>query len=189
MADAKAAVDAVLRQEDARLAGVITNRASDRGGLTRYGLAAKWHPELVTMGFYSPAMSAAQALPIAERAYEVCYEQPLYLDEISSQAIATSLLSFAVNEGNERAVSMLQRAALVCGKSVGPGVSSRVGVDGRMGPATVAALNACDPKQLLNFYCDLEAHFYRGLAASDPTQNANLNGWLNRVQNDRELIG
>lgn len=179
MADAKLCVDVILRQEDARLAGVITNRASDRGGLTRFGLCAKFHPELVAQGFYSPAMSAAAALPIAERAYEVCYEGPLYLDEITSQALATAVLSFAVNEGNTRAVELLQRAALLCGQ--------RLGLDGKMGPATVAGINLCDARQLLNLYCDLEANFYRELAAQDASQNANLNGWLNRVAAIRAL--
>lgn len=177
MADAKAAVDAVMRQEDARLAGVITNRASDRGGLTRFGLTAKNHPLLLNAGFYDASTDAATAFKIAETTYQAEYTAPLYLAQIASQAIATALLSFAVNEGNVRAISLLQRALLVCGRSVG--------LDGKMGPATAAAINACDAKQLLNHYCDLEAIFYRGLAEQDPTQNANLKGWLNRIEADR----
>jgi len=180
MADAKAAVDAVMRQEDARLAGIITNRTSDRGGLTRFGLTAKNHPLLLNAGFYDPSTDAATAFKIAETTYQAEYTGPLFLVQIASQAIATALLSFAVNEGNSKAVSLLQRALLVNGQSVG--------LDGRMGPATVAAINACDAKQLLNHYCDLEAIFYAGLAAADPTQKANLKGWLNRVQNDRQLL-
>lgn len=180
MADLKQAIDFVLRQEDARMQGLITNNAHDRGGLTRWGLCAKFHPELVAQGFYSPAMSAAVSRPLAERAYEVCYEGPLYLDDIESQPIATALLSFAVNEGNSKAVSLLQRAALACGQR-------GIALDGKMGPATVAAVNACDPHQLLALYCDLEAGFYHSLAEKDATQLANLDGWLNRVKADRAL--
>src|SRR6185437_8556299 len=130
--------------------------------------------------FYDESMDATTALQVAERTYETDYERPLYLDEIASQAVATVLLSFAVNEGNTRAVELLQRAALACGQSLG--------LDGKMGPATVAGLNACDAKQLVNLYCDLEANFYRELAAKDPTQNANLKGWLNRVDADRAFV-
>lgn len=179
MADAKAAVDAVMRQEDARLSGIITNRASDRGGLTRFGLTAKNHPLLLNAGFFDASLPAAAAFKIAETTYQAEYTGTLYLVQIASQAIATALLSFAVNAGNTRAISLLQRALLVNGQSVG--------LDGKMGPATVAAINACDAKQLLNHYCDLEAMFYRGLAEKDPTQNANLKGWLNRVAADRAL--
>lgn len=180
MADAKAAVDAVLRQEDARLAGVITNRSSDNGGLTRFGLCAKFHPLLLNAGFYEASLPADAALRIAETTYAAEYTAPLYLADITSQAIATALLSFAVNEGKQKAIALLQRALLVNGHSVG--------LDGKMGPQTVAAINACDAKQLLNHYCDLEAMFYHGLAENDPTQNANLKGWLNRVEANRSFL-
>lgn len=179
MADAKAAVDAVLRQEDSRLAGTITNRASDRGGLTRFGLCAKFHPELVAAGFYDESMSADKALPIAEETYEKGYEGPLFLAQIKSQGVATALLSFAVNEGNHQAITLLQRALLVCGQVVG--------LDGVMGPKTVAAVNAADPAKLLDLYCDLEANFYKHLVSVRPDQQVNLAGWLNRVAQDRAL--
>ena len=38
-------IDFVLKQEDSTLSGVITNETGDAGGLTRFGLCAKWHPE------------------------------------------------------------------------------------------------------------------------------------------------
>lgn len=173
MADAKAAVQFVLRQEDARLSGIITNRASDRGGLTRYGLTAKFHPELLAQGFFSEDMPPSEALPIAEATYEKDYEGPLCLDNIAGQTIANALLSFCVNEGNHQGVVLLQRAA-------------RVTEDGVMGPQTVAAINSADPSALLNAYCDFEAGFYQQLVRNIPSQQANLNGWLNRVKADRQ---
>lgn len=174
MADPKQAVDVVLRQEDSRLAGTITNRPSDRGGLTRFGLAAKFHPMLVNDGFFEESMSAAEALPIAELTYEKDYTGPLCLATINSQSIATALLSFSVNEGTHEAVVILQRAL-------------GVGVDGQMGPQTVAAINAADPSKLLNAYCDLEVNFYNQLARTQPGQQVNLAGWLSRVAQDRAL--
>lgn len=171
MADAKAAVQFVLLQEDARLSGIITNRASDRGGLTRYGLTAKFHPELIEQGFFEESMSAEEALPIAEQTYEESYEKPLCLDSITSQPLANALLSFAVNEGNHQAVVLLQRAA-------------RVAEDGEMGPQTLAAVNA-NPT-VLGTYCDFEANFYEQLVRAQPSQKDNLKGWLNRVNADRQ---
>lgn len=173
MADAKAAVQFVLRQEDSRLSGIITNRASDRGGLTRYGITAKFHPDLLVAGFFEESMDAEDALALAEETYEEDYSGPLCLDLIHSQPLANALLSFAVNEGNHQAVVLLQRAA-------------RVAEDGLMGPQTVAAVNAADPSALLNAYCDLEDNFYEQLVRSQPSQLPNRQGWLNRVAADRQ---
>jgi lysozyme family protein len=179
MADAKAAVDVVLRQEDSRLAGVITNEARDQGGLTRYGLCAKFHPELIAEGFYDESMDAATALPIAEQTYEADYEKPLFLDQIESQSIATALLSFSVNEGTHEAVVLLQKACVACGR--------QLAVDGCFGPGTLAAVNACQPSQLLNLYCLFEESYYRGIVQANPAQQVFLKGWLSRIAQDRAL--
>jgi lysozyme family protein len=58
-----------------------------------------------------------------------------------SDAVATAILSFAVLEGNDEAITLLQRAIVMCGVPVT--------VDGGMGPETLAAENACDPQKLL----------------------------------------
>ena len=52
MADPRETIDFMLRQEDTTLYGKVTNAASDNGGCTRFGLSAKWHPELVKAGFF-----------------------------------------------------------------------------------------------------------------------------------------
>lgn len=179
MADPKAAVDAVLRQEDSRLAGIITNSPTDRGGLTRYGLTAKFHPLLLNAGFFEESTPAATALGIAETTYEADYTGPLCLAQIKSQSIATALLSFAVNEGTHEAVVMLQRSLGICGQ--------RVTEDGQMGAQTVAAVNAADPAKLLGVYCDLEVGFYTQVARTQLNQSGYLQGWLNRVTQDRAL--
>ena len=128
MSDPTQSINFVLRQEDSTLAGTITNESNDAGGLTRFGLSAKWHPELVEAGFYEASMDAQTALPIAQQAYETAYASPLCLMQINSQAIANALLSFAVNCGTFSATEILQQ---VCGAIA----------DGCMGPNTVAAVN------------------------------------------------
>jgi len=70
VSDPNAAIRFVLKQEDSTLSGVITNESGDAGGLTRFGLCAKWHPELVAAGFYDVTMDTATALPLAETAYQ-----------------------------------------------------------------------------------------------------------------------
>ena len=170
MSNPTQSIDFVLKQEDATLSGVITNEANDAGGLTRFGLCAKWHPELVAAGFYQARMAVATARTLAETAYYTAYANPLRLASINSQTVANALLSFAVNMGTFSAVETLQQ---VCGAIA----------DGCMGPNTVAAVNAHDPETLLAAYCAIQANRYRGIAAANPTQQKFLAGWLNRVAN------
>ena len=174
MTSVKQAVDVVLHQEDSTLSGIITNYASDRGGLTRLGLCARFHPELVAVGFFDAAkVSDADAVPIAEQAYEKCYEGPLLLDDVTNQGVGTALLSFAVNEGQREAVTLLQKSAAACGATLV--------VDGEIGPATVAAVNGCDPVKLVTLFCQFEVTFYQHVVAVNPSQQVNLAGWENRA--------
>lgn len=168
MSNPTQSIDFVLKQEDSTLSGVITNETGDAGGLTRFGLCAKWHPELVAAGFYQVAMDTATARTMAETAYATAYANPLRLASINAQPVANALLSFAVNMGTFSAVETLQQ---VCGAIA----------DGCMGPNTIAAINAHDPVTLLAAYCAIQANRYRGIAAANPTQRRFLVGWLNRV--------
>jgi len=168
VSDPTQSIDFVLRQEGSTLSGVITNTPGDSGGTTRFGLSAKWHPELVAAGFYDASMDAASALTMAENAYQTAYAFPLRLAQINAQTVANALLSFAVNLGTFEAVETLQQ---VCGALA----------DGCMGPNTIAAVNKQDPAILLAAYCAIQANHYRGIVAANPTQAKFLDGWLARV--------
>lgn len=177
MANAKKIIDFVLRQEDSTLSGVITDLATDLGGLTRYGLCAKWHTELVEAGFYAyqivdgkqvAHMAAAEALTLAESTYATVYEPSLRLAEIASAGLATAILSFAVLEGQEEAVKLLQEAL-------------GIAADGLMGPATLAAENAATTATLLPKLVNLQRQHFADIAAASPSQEANLHGWDNRA--------
>ena len=173
MSDPKIALDLALRAEDETLAGTITNTPGDRGGLTRFGLAAQYHPELAAEGFYDASMDAATALVLAEEEYDVEYVVPLMIAQIDAQPIANALMNFAINEEGQgkrgMAVELLQKACEV------------FPADGVMGPQTLAAINAADPAELLVTYCMLQRAHYRQIAAADPTQQKFLAGWINRV--------
>ena len=184
MADPKQAVDFALRLEDSTLSGIITNTPGDLGGTTRFGLTRKNHPELDALGFYDASMAASMALPIAEEAYATGYANPLRIHEITDQAIANALLSFAINEDGAgttgRAVRLLQEAAASLG--------AEIAVDGEMGPSTVAAVNACGPTRLLSLYCSLQQEFYDSLVAANPSQGRFIHGWTNRVKAVAALV-
>ena len=145
MANVQAAVEAVLRQEDSTLSGRITEIAGDAGGLTRFGFASAFHPELRETTFYT-TMTNADALQLATEKMTREYAEPLWIGAIGDQALATKVLSYGVNECPQRAIEALQQAVL----TMLPGL--RLNVDGVMGPQTMVAVNRCMAGSLLNAF-------------------------------------
>jgi lysozyme family protein len=173
MSDVKQAIDFVLRQEDSILAGKVVD-LRDGAGWTRFGITSKFHPELIASGFFDESkVNRDEALAIAERVYSASYAAPLYIGEIKDQRVATAVLSFGINSGSKNAAILLQRAIIEAHR--------RVTVDGIIGPATIAACNACDPDNLLTAYTVLAKLFYHDLAADKPSNEKFLRGWNNRA--------
>jgi type VI secretion system secreted protein VgrG len=171
VANVKEAVDFVLRQEDSTLSGVVTNTPADRGGLTRFGITAKWHPDLLASGFFQT--NRDEALAIAEEVYGGEYIPHLNLAAINRTAVAAAILSFAVVEGAGRAVLILQRVLTSLGF---PLVQ-----DGSVGPKTITAINAADPVNLVYRLVGAQREYFREIVATDPTQEKWLKGWINRA--------
>lgn len=197
MADLKQAVDFVMRQEDSTLSGIITDRKSDRGGRTRFGLAERWHPELTGQGFYDyntvdkqqvPKMPNDEALTIAENTFAGQYADSLKLASIESQGLATALLSFAVVEGPEEAITLLQKAIV----SIAPPIKQPpswdykppvavIAIDGVVGQKTLDYANATDPVKLTNMLVAFTESHFQHIAQVIPSQAVNLHGWMNRA--------
>jgi lysozyme family protein len=171
MADASTAIEFVLRQEDSTLSGKVT---TDKGGRTRFGIAERYHPELVTSGFYS--QPAPVALAAAQRIYAVQYWNPIQGGLVTSQYVADRLLSFCVNLGIHESIKLVQGILNASGAKLHP--------DGNPGPATIAAINAATTNNEAAFIAAWRAAliaFYQRVVALDPSQANYLQGWLNRV--------
>jgi lysozyme family protein len=169
MSNFEEALSFVLRNEDARLSGVVTE---DSGGRTRFGIAERFHPELGNE-FYRGTREAA-----LETAREICrrdYWESVYGDEIRDEAVAAKLLDMAVNMGVRQAVALCQRA-------VNAIADFPITEDGVMGPRTVAAMNSCETSVLAAHLCDACSGFYRHLADVRPEMQRYLSGWLARAQ-------
>lgn len=183
MADINAVIRTVLLQEDSTLSGVITNIPGDNGGTTRFGITLAAAPDLAEQGFFTDAIPADRAFVMAQSWYAAKYAAPLYLDQISSQGIATALMSYAVNQeapgGSGRAVRELQQAAANLGAAIV--------VDGSMGQKTVAAVNSLAAGALLEAQNDLELAFYRAIIVAHPDQAKFLKGWISRVDQNRSV--
>jgi lysozyme family protein len=174
MASSKVAIDFVLRQEDSTLSGDVTTLKGDSGGATRFGIASTAHPELVPQGYFDATkVSSAEALVIAEQVYDKQYAAPLNVPLISDQALATAVLSLGINAGLGRAGQILQRACVALGHAIA--------TDGKLGPATIAAVNASNADSLLGAFSTATEDFYRSLVVTNPDDGRFLNGWINRV--------
>jgi len=179
MADTATAVQFVLRLEDSRLTGEITTLKGDRGGRTRFGLAEKFHPDLVKRGYYDldevgePVIPHDEALEIADQVYAEQYASALSIPSLSSQDVANRLLSFATNEGPSEGIAVAQKAC----NSLGCSLS----IDGKLGPATLKALNTLDPDAWIRANRLEQENFYRHLVQVRPEMLHLLPGLLNRA--------
>lgn len=164
LVDVAQAISVVMRQEDSTLSGVVT---VDSGGRTRLGIAEKFHPWLAEIGFFT-TMPLQQAIGVALSIYLHDYCLPLQIGEMTSQVVATKLLSLGLNIGVTIVSRWLQEA-----------VGSNP--DGNIGPATLAALSKADSQKVLATLKQQAIEFYQQLAKDNPADEQYLEGWLNRA--------
>ncbi|SFP67176.1 glycoside hydrolase family 108 protein [Sphingomonas rubra] len=172
-------IDAVIDRE-----GGYTDHPADRGGPTRWGIteatarADGWNGDM--RGF-----PRDRAATIYRRRY---WHRPR-IDTLWPRAprLAAELFDTAVNMGPPVAIAFLQRAlnALNRGAADYPDIAA----DGRLGPATLAALDgflarrgAGGEEVLLKAIEALQGERYVTLAERRPANEAFLYGWLaNRI--------
>ena len=159
MANFGNAINWVLQLEDRGLRGIVVN-LHDGGGLTRFGITSKNHPEAPADFYTKPA---AAAIEDAKNIYHTSYWLPIYGGEFQTDELAATLLSFAVNDGVHEAVKLLQ------------GVLG-VAVDGAFGPGTLAAVRQISSEaDVAERLREAQEAFYRRLGGQY------LTGWLRRA--------
>ena len=142
------------------------NVKSDRGGQTFAGIARKFWPnwpgwELLDRG-------EEPSVALVRQFYRDAFWDPLQLDKVENQSIATTVFDFAVNAGTKTAALLLQ---LVLG----------VTPDGKIGPITLRELNGIDPELFMARYALAKLARYRDIVQRDKTQIKFLVGWINRL--------
>lgn len=150
----EAAVALVIQWEGG---GEITDSSTDRGGLTRWGISKRAHPDLDVA-----ELTRERAIEV----YRERYWRVVRADEMPP-ALALVVMDFAVHSGPDTAIRWLQRAL-------------KVEVDGVMGPVTLAACRAarwCLAERLIA----MRLGRIQAIADSDAAQMANLEGWRMRV--------
>jgi lysozyme family protein len=154
------------------------NDPIDPGGPTRFGITLAWAQEhrldLNGDGQVDVADLLALTPEVAGQRYRTGIWDPLGLDRIADQTIASKVLDLAVHAGPGVAVACLQRAASHGGAKLAP--------DGVLGPVSLAAVNAQTPADLVVRLALQQAAFYGACIQ----RNAKLEGyrwnWMERAE-------
>lgn len=155
------ALEHVLRHE-----GGFVNHPKDPGGATNKGIT------LATFRRYvKPGGSVEDLKKLTREQAATCYRRQ-YWDTISGSelpgGVDYAVFDFAVNSGPSRAAKYVQRVV---------GVAE----DGKIGPATVAAIKARPRAIIINDLCDKRLAFLRALK----TWGTFGKGWSSRVSSVR----
>jgi lysozyme family protein len=67
--------------------------------------------------------------------------------------------------------------------------ASVVTIDGVIGPASLAAIERVDWRELTRQYLVVRAAYYNGLVAKNASQGVFLKGWLNRLARLKSEVG
>ncbi|MBM6578225.1 hypothetical protein KCP91_17710 [Microvirga sp. SRT01] len=176
-------IDDLIKAVIAREGG-FGDHPADRGGATRWGIT-----EAVARadGWSGPMRDLPRDRAVA--IYRRLYWSRPRLDVVAALApkLATELFDTAVNMGPAVAIGFLQRALTALNR--GGGDYADIAVDGRVGPDTLAALDAFLRRRgrsgegvLVRAVEALQGERYLTLAEGRPANEAFLYGWLaNRV--------
>lgn len=144
--------------------GGLSNHKEDRGGLTKFGITKRSHPEVDILNL---------TLEGAKEIYKRDYWSPYPYNSITDKKTATKIFDHAVNMGTSRAVTLFQR----CLAEVAPCT-----VDGKLGKRTVALANDIGSQVAISLYKVQLKEYYERLVKADSSQAKFIKGWLNRTE-------
>jgi lysozyme family protein len=167
MADFKPACDLTLERHEVIAYGTsheidYCNVAGDAGGATKYGISQAAYPHLDIKN-----LTEDQARQI----YEDDYWTPYHMGGIISQHVADFVFDLLVNMGPYHDFQIVQRAINALGNDLS--------VDGKNGPATMAAINAADPVALKAEIGRQAERWYEEL-----NRPKFIASWLRRIKDD-----
>lgn len=149
-------IDEVIERE-----GPPTDDPDDPGGRTKFGISEHSHPDAWADG----DVSSAEAHAI----YRLEYIEKPRFDRVEPIALREQLIDFGVTSGPRRPILFLQHIL---------GVDR----DGVIGPGTLAALAARDPREVNNLLVGLREQFYRDVVRARPSSQKFLKGWIRRAR-------
>lgn len=147
-------IEVVLKNEGG---DKIVDHPNDPGGLTRWGIAKKFYPDLDIKN-----LTKNQAIEI----YHKDYWNKMNLTGIHDEDLILHLFDMGVNAGIKTAIKMVQRIV-------------DVEADGIIGPETTKAINYFP--SVVETYKQERKKYYFDLARRKPDLQVFLAGWLNRI--------
>lgn len=145
-------------RENRRKTGYV-NHPNDRGGETKFGIAANFDSVNIK------TLTLDQAKAIYEKKY-------WFANQCDKMEYPLNVLHFdaCVNHGGKAAVKFLQRA-------LGPTVKT----DGVLGPITLAKIKEYDATEISQLALKAREQFYYRLVELKPSQQVFMKGWMNRI--------
>lgn len=165
----KSSIDYVLQNE-----GGFTDDENDSGGATNWGIT---HDDLSRFRSHSVSTLDVKNMTKDEacQIYEKFYWNPMELNNISDQGIATCIFDIGVNRGISRGVKYAQEVVQTV-------------QDGKMGPKTIVATNLIQRSDFIHKYYNLVANGYQQIILNHPSQHVFYKGWMARANRLLTLI-
>jgi type VI secretion system secreted protein VgrG len=140
--------------------------------------SAAWPKDFATINALGPDYRPAA---VAQFYDEEFWNQ--WLAQIVSDEVAKRVFDAGVNMGKTTAARLFQEAVneALTDPPRDP-EATPLAVDGQLGPASVAAANACNPTVLVQWFESLRSDHYEEIAAANPSMEKYLAGWLARAQ-------
>lgn len=146
--------------------GGYSNRATDRGGPTDFGITLKTYQTFIKKDATEEDLKA-MSLWTARAIFRRVYWNGVHASELPS-GLDYAMFDFSVNSGPRRAMEVLQE---VLG----------VGVDGLYGPVTHAAIEKADVEQTIVALCEARLKWLKTLTGKGGWKDNP--GWEPRVEN------
>lgn len=162
--------------EKAKLKG-FANDPDDLGGATMCGVTLATFTEYCRRkGYPRPTIVRLKAITYKEwlEILKTMFWDKWKADQINNESVALILVDWVWGSG-KYGITIPQRAI---------GVTA----DGIVGPKTIAAVNARDPKQLFDLIRKERLAYIERICKSRPTNLKYIRGWLNRL-NDIKFKG
>jgi lysozyme family protein len=156
-----------------------TDRASDRGGPTKFGITLKTLAE-----FRGCKVTAGDVEKLTEldaaTIYRALYWEKMQLDGVVSQPVAMALFDQGVNRGAYTVTRQVQKALRDLGETVT--------TDGVFGPMTLNALNHVPARKFLVEFIARCYTSYAQIVEASPDQAVNIEGWVSRTNKLLHLL-
>ncbi len=159
--------------------GNYSNDKYDSGGPTKYGITI--HDLSVHLGRPASVQEVKDmSLATAKEIYAKNYWRPLGCEKIIAPATAICMFDIGVVRGIGVPPIYAQQICNAHG--------SNLAVDGHIGPLSIAAINALDPKIFVTDFAVKARNGFLAIVARRPSQAVFIRGWLARAKRLLTLI-